>query len=290
MSSSLNTFFYCFKKIAVVGRGAVGSAILQSLEPYIDKEHLTVDCYHSENIDEIFGKHYDLVIYAGVRAFKGAAESNPSADLMHVLRAADTIDRIHAGTKLLISTIDAGLPDKYITAYGRNRRLLENKVTKSCSNCKILRLPALFGSTVVKNTWYDMIIGPENVKLSKSLADEIALENRPGERNINILSKTGDASKFVWFNLDTILDAIARITEYKGNDVDLAVSYDDSHKDGMLLRHHSLKKLLGYEDVHQSHSYKSIDYSTALRSQDVVFVKSPTSIDDSEHWKKVIKK
>lgn len=290
MSSSLNTFFYCFKKIAVVGRGAVGSAILQSLEPHIDKEHLKVDCYHSENIDEIFGKHYDLVIYAGVRAFKGAAESNPSADLMHVLRAADTIDRIHAGTKLLISTIDAGLPDKYITAYGRNRRLLENKVTKSCSNCKILRLPALFGSTVVKNTWYDMIIGPENVKLSKALADEIALENRPGERNINILSKTGDASKFVWFNLDTILDAIARITEYKGNDVDLAVSYDDSYKDGMLLRHHSLKQLLGYEDVHQSHSYKSIDYSTALRAQDVIFVKSPTSIDDSEHWKKVIRK
>ena len=286
--ASIETFLYCSRRIAIVGRGAVGTAIYQSLEPYIGENDLKVDCYHSENIDEVFGKHYDLAIYAGVRAFKGAAEANPTADLMHILKAADTFKRISASRKILISTIDAGLPDEEITAYGRNRRLLEELVSDSFAKTRILRLPALFGSTVTKNTWYDMMIGPENVKLNKSLEDEINLENRPGERNINILSKTGDASKFVWFNLDTILEALARIIDLEK--IHLAVSYDDAYKDGMLIRHHSLKEILGYGDVHQSHSYKSINYSTALTSQCVMFIKTPIAIDEVDHWKRVIKK
>lgn len=286
--ASIETFLYCSRRIAIVGRGAVGTAIYRSLEPYISENDLKVDCYHSENIDEVFGKHYDLAIYAGVRAFKGAAEANPTADLMHILKAADTFKRISASRKILISTIDAGLPDEEITAYGRNRRLLEELVSDSFAKTRILRLPALFGSTVTKNTWYDMMIGPENVKLNKSLEDEINLENRPGERNINILSKTGDASKFVWFNLDTILEALARIIDLEK--IHLAVSYDDAYKDGMLIRHHSLKEILDYGDVHQSHSYKSINYSTALTSQCVMFIKTPIAIDEVDHWKRVIKK
>lgn len=286
--ASIETFLYCSRRIAIVGRGAVGAAIYRSLEPYISENDLKVDCYHSENIDEIFDKNYDLAIYAGVRAFKGAAEANPTADLMHILKAADTFKRISASRKILISTIDAGLPDEEITAYGRNRRLLEDLVSDSFAKTRILRLPALFGSTVTKNTWHDMMIGPENVKLNKSLEDEINLENRPGERNINILSKTGDASKFVWFNLDTILEALARIIDLEK--IHLAASYDDTYKDGMLIRHHSLKEMLGYGDVHQSHSYKSINYSTALTSQRVMFIKTPIAIDEVDHWKRVIKK
>lgn len=291
MRFSIDTFIYCFKKIAVVGRGAVGSAIRQSLQPFVDEKLVKVDCYHSENIEDIFDQHYDLVIYAGVRAFKQAADSDPSADLMHVLRAADILTNVRAQSKILISTIDAGLPDQYITAYGRDRRLLERRVMNSCSNCRILRLPALFGSTVVKNTWYDMMIGPENVNLSKELTDMIAQDNQLfGKRNLNILSMTGNDSKFVWFNLDTILEAIVRIIQHNDKGTALAVSYDNQHKDGMLLKHQTLKQLLGYGDVEQLQCYRSIDYSKALTDQDVLFVHSPVKIDDSEHWKKVIKK
>ena len=58
----------------------------------------------------------------------------------------------------------------------------------------------------------------------------------------------------------------------------------------MLIRHHSLIEMLGYGDVHQSHVHKSINYSTALTSQHVMFIKTPTAIDESEYWKRVIKK
>ena len=81
--------FYGCRKIAIVGKGAVGSAISR----YLDVINVGYDQFDSSNIDRIFEEEYDLLIYAGVRASKYFADRNAEKDYLHCLRAYDTFER-----------------------------------------------------------------------------------------------------------------------------------------------------------------------------------------------------
>ena len=226
--------FYGCRKIAIVGKGAVGSAISR----YLDVINVGYDQFDSSNIDRIFEEEYDLLIYAGVRASKYFADRNAEKDYLHCLRAYDTFERIDATEKILISSIDCS--DKFDgqSAYGRNRRILERKVLDNCANAKVLRLPALFGTTVKKNAWYDSVKGADLVKLSeeyRSRVEEESEKTGSKESRYNILSFVNRSSVFCWYNLDTIGYTIYNILN-SNSDLFQCVSYD-SENEALIFTH-----------------------------------------------------
>lgn len=283
--SKMKKFYDC-RKIAIVGKGAVGSAISR----FLDVINARYDQFDSSNIDQIFDEEYDLLIYAGVRASKYFADRNVEKDYLHCLRAYDTFERIDATEKILISSIDCS--DKFDgqSAYGRNRRMLERKVLENCDNAKVLRLPALFGTTVKKNAWYDSVKGADRVELSeeyRSRVKEESAKNSLDESRYNILSFVDRSSVFCWYNLDTIGYTIYSILNSKF-DLFQCVSYD-SENESLIFKHGEMIEKFGYHDIAEISDVKLIDYESVLIDLRVrlIFEKSEVSMFD-EIWKEML--
>lgn len=124
--------------------------------------------YNSKNIQDAFGTRPDLLVYAGVRAEMFLANHDPAADLANLKQAAENIQRIQPRQLVLISTIsvyddpagadeDSPIDKTRLTAYGANRRWLEEWVETEMPNRLIVRLPALYGRGLKKNFLYDYI-------------------------------------------------------------------------------------------------------------------------------------
>lgn len=279
-----------YKRIAIVGKGAVGSAIMKNL----DDLGVDYDAFDSSNIEEIFEDCYNLMIYSGVNASKYHADRNPIEDKLHCLRAYDIFKNICSDHKILISTIDASDSFDQSSAYGDNRRLLESKIIEDkdlSKNSKILRLPALYGSTVKKNAWYDAVKGADSILLNDELSSKINFECKrfnTDRKDYNILSIVNPDSDFAWYHLDTILNTIARVTE--SDDVlHQVISYDDDHKSGILISHEELVDKFGY-DIRSISDLKRLEYHNALFDEEVylMFEKSTKSMFD-DYWKEIVK-
>ena len=223
-------------QLAIVGKGAVGQAIANA---YVPNPAYEVDIFDRSTIQHAFEKQYDILIYAGVPGVKYHANANPVEDMKAIQIARDNILNIKADKKVLISTIDASfdLSDAQASTYGIHRRMLENMVAKSC---RIIRLPALFGSTVVKNVWFDLV----NQKLPDQLSDSYfeylrqalnqlqATDSRylqfqivkkddkidyiPSKQewlnhNLGLHIAMSSDSEMVWFDLDTIDKVIQHV-------------------------------------------------------------------------------
>ena len=237
-----------YKRIAVVGKGAVGRAIINGLT----NEHgCRTKVYDSSNIETAYENYFDLVIYAGVKASKIMADSSPGQDLRHCKRAYDTLCKIKADRKILISTIDASDMFSNRSDYGKNRRTIERLILENAhhSNVQILRLPALYGSTVYKNSWCDAISGADNVQLTGMTASNVkqAKDARP-ECHFNILSTIRRDSMYAWYNLDDILSTLDNVLRSDAQLVQ-AVSYDSEHPNGFVIEHDELMRELGYAGV-----------------------------------------
>ena len=235
-------------RIAVIGKGAVGQAIINGLT---DEFGCRARVYDSSNIETAYENYFDLVIYAGVKASTIMADSRPGQDLRHCKRAYDTLCKIKADRKILISTIDASDAFGDKSDYGKNRRNLERLILENDyhSNVQILRLPALYGSTVYKNSWYDAISGADDVQLTGMTASNVkqAQDARP-ECHFNILSTIRRDSMFAWYNLDDILLTIDSVLRSYDQLVQ-AVSYDSEHPNGFVIEHDELMRELGYANV-----------------------------------------
>jgi len=143
------------KKIIIVGKGAVGNAIYNS----IPKDEAYVEQYNSSDVHLAYGACPDLLIYAGVPGVKWKAEEDPVNDRRSIRSAFLNIQEIKPDKCVLISSIDAGLSvmDEGFSLYGLHRKGLEDAVLKHLgSNAVVIRLPALAGDTVYKNIWYDI--------------------------------------------------------------------------------------------------------------------------------------
>lgn len=237
-----------YKRIAVVGKGAVGQAIINGLT---DEFGCRARIYDSSNIETAYEDYFDLVIYAGIKASKIMADSSPGQDLRHCKRAYDTLCKIKADRKILISTIDASDTFRSRSDYGKNRRNIERLILENAhhSNVQILRLPALYGSTVYKNSWYDAISGADEVQLTGMTAKNVkqAKDARP-ECHFNILSTIRRDSMFAWYNLDDILLTIDNVLQSDAQLVQ-AVSYDSERPNGFVIEHDELMRELGYSNV-----------------------------------------
>ena len=237
-----------YKRIAVVGKGAVGQAIINGLT---DEFGCRARIYDSSNIETAYEDYFDLVIYAGIKASKIMADSRPAQDLRHCKRAYDTLCKIKADRKILISTIDASDAFRSRSDYGKNRRNIERLILENAhhSNVQILRLPALYGSTVYKNSWYDAISGADDVQLTGMTAKNVqqAKDARP-VCNFNIFTKINRDSMFAWYTLDDILSTIDNVLKSDSQLVQ-AVSYDSEYPNGFVIEHDDLMRKLGYAGV-----------------------------------------
>lgn len=129
----------------------------------------TIDnVYNSKNIEEAYGTEPDLLIYAGMRAEKYLANTNPEADMELVYQAEENIKKIAPKKLVLISTIDvlkepsgkdedADIDCENLHAYGLNRYRLEQWTREHYPDALIIRLPGLYGINIKKNFIYDYI-------------------------------------------------------------------------------------------------------------------------------------
>lgn len=124
--------------------------------------------YNSKNIEQAFRTKPDILIYAGLRAEKYLANTNPKTDMDLIEQAKENITKISPQKLVLISTIDVlkepSGKDEYsvvdingLQAYGRNRYRLEQWVRAQYPDALIIRLPGLFGINIKKNFIYDYI-------------------------------------------------------------------------------------------------------------------------------------
>src|SRR5690606_26617797 len=92
--------------------------------------------YRSSNIEDIQGKHFDLVICAGAPAQKWLANKDPEADLASLQRLTNNLQKVEARQLVLISTVDVfatpisvdestPVNEDGLHAYGLHRRQLE---------------------------------------------------------------------------------------------------------------------------------------------------------------------
>ncbi len=160
--------------ISLVGyTGFVGSNIYKSAGDRI------AGLYNSKNITDAYDTKPDLLIYAGVRAEKYLANSDPDLDMERIKQAEENIRRISPKRLVLISTIDvykdpSGVDEKTkididgLHAYGYNRYMLEEWVRDTYADALIIRLPGLFGVNLKKNFIYDFIhVIPSKLKKEK---------------------------------------------------------------------------------------------------------------------------
>lgn len=167
------------KKIIVGNSGFVGSNLCTqtSFDGY----------FNSKNIQNAFNLNPEVCVYAGVRAEKFIANSNPEQDLDTINTAIDNIKKINPKFLILISTIDV-YSDKQLKnenhnilidelePYGKNRLILEKWVENNFKNYLIVRLPALFGKGLKKNFIYDYMHRiPKLIKAQKF--DELCFKN-----------------------------------------------------------------------------------------------------------------
>ncbi len=74
------------------------------------------DLYNSSNIGNIVGKHYDLLVCAGVPAVKWKANKEPDRDREQIAALIDPLSKVTADRFILISTIDVySNPSSYMT-------------------------------------------------------------------------------------------------------------------------------------------------------------------------------
>jgi nucleoside-diphosphate-sugar epimerase len=124
-------------------------------------------CYNSSTIDDIAGRSFDLIVCAGAPAEKWKANADPERDLANIERLSGAVTRAHARRVVLLSTVDvfrepiavdedSPVPTDGLHAYGRNRRLLEERVAEHF-DAIVVRLPGLYGPGLKKNVIFDFL-------------------------------------------------------------------------------------------------------------------------------------
>jgi len=146
---------------ALIGHtGFVGSTLL--------KQRKFNEYFNTSNIDDIHGKHYDLLICAGVPAEMWIANKYPEKDILNIEKLISNLRKATINNLVLISTnavysdpmdVDENTiidPDK-CKPYGKNRLFIEKFVENHFEKYTIIRLPTLFGEGLKKNIVFDLI-------------------------------------------------------------------------------------------------------------------------------------
>jgi len=132
---------------AIIGcRGTIGNLISGSFQE--------AELYHSENIETIQDRSFDLVICAAPTGNRRWANLNANHDHINVLKLIGCIDRVCIGCFVLIGTIDTVIPES--TPYGQNRKTLETFVKQRYPRNHVIRLGSLIHQSIKKNVLHDL--------------------------------------------------------------------------------------------------------------------------------------
>ena len=158
--------------------------------------------YHSADIEAIAGRRFGRVVCAGATAVKWWANANAAADLAGIRRLVACLDRVQAGSFVLVSTVDVYADPQNVTEedpapgpgrhpgalqpYGQHRAMLERWVRTRFPRHHVIRLPALFGPGLKKNALYDLM-------------------------HANRLDFIDPASRFQWYPLNRLAADIDRV-------------------------------------------------------------------------------
>ena len=139
------------------------------------------NCYHSADIGEIDGRHFDCVFCAAAPAKKWYANLHPEEDRACIDALIGHLRTVSAERFVLISTVDVfkspvnvdentDIDIEELQPYGYNRRRLELFVNEHFKNRLIVRLPGLVGTGLKKNIIYDF---KHQNELSKIESDNV---------------------------------------------------------------------------------------------------------------------
>ncbi|WP_454668369.1 pyridine nucleotide transhydrogenase [Achromobacter kerstersii] len=124
--------------------------------------------YHSQNIADIQGQAFDVVVCAGAPAQKWVANRDPETDSRNIQGLIEHLRTITCKTFILVSTVDVfkspqgvdestTVDETGLHAYGLHRRQLEKFVEQHFPNSLIVRLPGLVGPGLRKNVLFDLL-------------------------------------------------------------------------------------------------------------------------------------
>jgi nucleoside-diphosphate-sugar epimerase len=173
----------------------------------LNKQSTFDDVYNSQNIAEIAGKEYDLVVSAANRAEMWRINQEPEKDLAEINEFISHISKAKIGKLVLISTVgvyknpnganeDTPIETEGLLPYGANRYYLE-QYCQDNFDTTIIRLPGLFGDGLKKNVIYDLL----------------------HENNVDRIHKDGT---YQYYNLDNIWKDVQIALDYKLPLVNLA--------------------------------------------------------------------
>ncbi|WP_374353642.1 NAD-dependent epimerase/dehydratase family protein [Chitinimonas sp.] len=124
--------------------------------------------FRSDNIADIAGREFDLLVCAAAPAQKWLANREPAADWANIERLIGHLRTVRCRQFVLISTVDvfgqALAVDEHtpvvetgLHPYGLHRRRLEQFVENAFDNALIIRLPGLVGPGLRKNIIFDFL-------------------------------------------------------------------------------------------------------------------------------------
>lgn len=133
----------------------------------IGSQHTFNDLYNSQNISEIEGKKYDVVVSAANKAEMWRINQEPEKDRAEIDEFIAHIEKVEIGKLVLISTVgvykdpnganeDTEIDTEGLVPYGANRYYLE-QFCRDTFDTTIVRLPGLFGKGIKKNVIYDLL-------------------------------------------------------------------------------------------------------------------------------------
>ena len=134
----------------------------------LNARHSFDACFNTQNIADIRGQQFDLLVCAAPQAKKWWANQHPDEDWALIEQLIEHLKQTQVDQFVLVSSIDvfpritevdetfdcASLGNH---AYGRNRFRLEEFVRGQFPNAAIARLPGLFGPGLRKNVIFDML-------------------------------------------------------------------------------------------------------------------------------------
>jgi len=159
---------------ALIGySGFVGSTLLK--QTAFDK------LYRSNNIHEIAGQTFDMVVCAGAPAQKWKANQAPEHDRQVIDNLISRLKTIACERFVLISTVDvfksplavderSEIDTDNLHPFGLHRRQLENFVLRHFDRPTIIRLPGLVGPGLRKNAIYDLLNNNDCTKIDSRAA------------------------------------------------------------------------------------------------------------------------
>jgi nucleoside-diphosphate-sugar epimerase len=145
----------------------------------LTRQHRFDEYYHSNTIETIAGRRFDLLVVSGMPAAKWVANRDPEADRAVLDRLWGCVKQVTADAVVVMSTVDVypnpiGVDEDAVIElaaqqpYGRHRLMLERLAATHFPRVLSVRLPGLFGPGLKKNAIYDLLHGNEVHKVHAS--------------------------------------------------------------------------------------------------------------------------